>query len=63
MLKEGASTLGQKVLGKESKSVRSRCPRSWDLSLHLSGGKREKKEVWSLLAYEDEEQNVRRLGE
>lgn len=59
----GASTWGQKVGGKESKSVRNSCPRSWDLSLRLSGGRRGKKEVWSLLAYKGEENNVRRLGE
>lgn len=40
MLKEGASTLRQIVWGEEPKSIRS-----WDLSLHLSGGRRGKKEV------------------
>lgn len=45
MLKEGASILGQKVWGKESKNVRGRCSSSWDLSLHLLGGRRGKQEI------------------
>lgn len=55
VFKEEALTSGQKVWDKESKSIRRRRPRSWDLSLHLSGGRRGKEEVWSLLAYRGKE--------
>lgn len=46
---------GKKCGVRSLESIRSSCPRSWDPSLHLSVGRRGKKEVWSLLAYKGKE--------